>query len=63
MEVARIADCAPAASLLEVARMQALVENWPSSGWTDPVITRDYRLALLRGIAIGHFVRKTVGAN
>ena len=43
--------------------MHALVENWPTSGWERNDIIRRYRLALLRGISAGHFLRKASGAN
>ena len=62
-ELDRLADCAPAAKLLDIDRMKRLVENWPASGWERPDVIRPYRLALLRGIAAGHFLRKASGAN
>jgi asparagine synthase (glutamine-hydrolysing) len=62
-ELDRLAACAPATTLLDIDRMKALVKNWPTSGWERDDVIRPYRLALLRGIAAGHFLRKASGAN
>jgi len=62
-ELDRLAACAPAAKTLDIERMKRLVENWPASGWERDDVIRPYRLALLRGIAAGHFLRKASGAN
>ena len=62
-EVARIGQCGPAADTLDVARLQRLVAEWPTSGWSDPGTVQAYRLAWLRGISAGHFLRKVSGAN
>jgi asparagine synthase (glutamine-hydrolysing) len=62
-EVNRLAAHVPAAKMLDVATMKNLVENWPVSGWEREDIDSRYRSALLCGIAAGHFLRKTSGAN
>ena len=62
-ELDRLAACAPAAKTLDIERMRRLVENWPTSGWERDEVMQPYRLALLRGIAAGHFLRKASGAN
>jgi asparagine synthase (glutamine-hydrolysing) len=62
-ELDRLAACAPAAKTLDIERMKRLVENWPTSGWERDDVIRPYRLALLRGVAAGHFLRKASGAN
>ncbi len=62
-ELDRLAACAPAAKALDIERMRRLVENWPISGWEREDIMLPYRLALLRGISAGHFLRKASGAN
>ncbi len=62
-ELDRIAAHPPAAATLDVGRMKGLVENWPASGWEREDVTQAYRLALLRGVAAGHFVRKASGSN
>lgn len=62
-ELDRLAACGPAAKILDIDRLQALVKNWPRSGWEREDVIRPYRLALLSGIGVGHFLRKTSGAN
>jgi asparagine synthase (glutamine-hydrolysing) len=62
-EIERLAACAPAARTLDIGRMKALVKDWPSSGWERDDVMEPYRLALVRGIAAGHFLRKASGAN
>jgi asparagine synthase (glutamine-hydrolysing) len=62
-ELDQLSACASAARVLDIERMKSLVENWPSSGWERADVIERYRLALLRGISAGHFLRKTSGAN
>lgn len=52
-----------AASIVDVARMQGLEATLPVSGWHKPEIVWPYRLALLRGVSAGHFVRRAEGSN
>src|SRR5580704_706632 len=62
-EIERLAACGPAARLLDLDRLRGLVGNWPSDGWerTDTILS--YRAALLRGISVGHFLRRASGSN
>lgn len=62
-EVGRLAPCEPAARTLDVDRLRKLVEEWPQSGWEQQSTISAYRLALLRGISAGHFLRKVAGTN
>jgi asparagine synthase (glutamine-hydrolysing) len=62
-ELDRLAACAPAAKVLDIDRMKRLVANWPTSGWERDDVREPYRLALLRGIGAGHFLRKASGGN
>jgi len=62
-ELARIAACAPAGSLLDLERLTALERDWPSHGWGTEAVSRDYRLAMLRGVSLGHFLRKASRSN
>lgn len=63
-EVAAIAECAPAAATLDAGRMRRLVEDWsPEGGWHGAAAVNTYRLALLRGISAGRFLRQASGAN
>jgi asparagine synthase (glutamine-hydrolysing) len=63
LEVQRLEECKPAARLLDLRRMRRLVEDWPTAGWESDVVRIPYRLALLRGISVGHFLRKASGSN
>ena len=62
-ELDRLDSCPAAVRVLDLPRLHRLVENWPIGGWERPEISRSYRLALLRGISTGHFVRRVTGAN
>lgn len=62
-ELDRLAACAPAARALDLPRLRRLVETWPSEGWERPEVSSPYRLALLRGISVGHFLRRVTGGN
>lgn len=62
-ELDRIAACAPAARLLDVERMRGLIEDWPSGRWAEGEVIYSHRMVLLRGLAVGHFLRRALGAN
>jgi len=62
-EIERLEACPPAEKTLDLPRMRKLTENWPSEGWESQEITMSYRYALLRGIAVGHFLRRANGGN
>lgn len=62
-EIDRLASCKPAATALDLPRMRSLVNKWPSGGWEQEAVIQSYRLALLRGISTGHFLRKAVRSN
>ncbi|WP_337848452.1 asparagine synthase-related protein [Sphingomonas sp.] len=62
-EIERLATCHEAAETLDVERMRALVRDWPSGGWHTDAVSQAYRLALLRGVSAGHFLRRTAGGN
>ncbi len=62
-ELARIEACGEAGSTVDHAAMRGLAEAMPEGGWHKPDITQRYRLALLRGVSAGHFIRKAAGSN
>jgi asparagine synthase (glutamine-hydrolysing) len=62
-ELHRSSECALAVKALDVDKMKRLVADWPSSDWESRRIISRYRLALLRGISAGHFLRKASGTN
>jgi len=63
VELERLTRCDPASGLLDVERLEKLVADWPEGGWERAGVRSDYRLALLRGISAGHFIRKASGSN
>jgi asparagine synthase (glutamine-hydrolysing) len=62
-QVARIVALGDAEGMFDTAQMHSLVDNWPGGGWSDDSVTASYRLALLRAIGTGHFLRKVLGSN
>ena len=62
-EISRLEQTAPAVRALDLARLRRLTENWPTGGWEQEDIIDQYRLALLRGISCGHFLRRVSGGN
>ena len=45
-----------AARLIDVERLRGLVRDWPDSGWEDSRVMGAYRLGLLKGLTVGHFI-------
>lgn len=62
-EAARLARSADAAALLDTERLARLVEDWPQDGWARKDVVESYRLALMRGVSAGHFIRRVTGSN
>lgn len=62
-EVARIADLPGVDEVLDTRRLQDLLANRASVRWESRPAENEYRLALLRGISAGHFLRRAKGAN
>ncbi len=56
-ELDRLAACPAAAQALDLERLRTLVENWPSDGWEGERVDVNYRIGLLRAVAMGHFLR------
>lgn len=63
IELSRLESVPSAATALDLARMRSLVEDWPSGDWNSNAVATHYRLALLRGVAGGHFLRKASRSN
>lgn len=62
-ELDRIADCAPAREIIDVERLRRSIDEWPADGWERADVIQKYRLALIRTVAIGHFIRRASGSN
>jgi asparagine synthase (glutamine-hydrolysing) len=62
-EFDRLNACPSAVKALDLPRLRRLVDHWPSSGWDQADVMIPYRLALLRSISVGHFLRRASGHN
>jgi asparagine synthase (glutamine-hydrolysing) len=51
------------AAAVDLPRLRKLLEAWPEGGWHTSAVASEYRLALLRGVANGHFLRKASRSN
>lgn len=45
-----------ASRMIDVDRLIGLVERWPDCGWEDPRLMGAYRIGLLKGLTVGHFI-------
>lgn len=62
-EINRISSNAVSDQMFDTDRMRRLLAAWPSGGWEDTNTRVAYRHALLRGLAVGHFLRTASGRN
>jgi asparagine synthase (glutamine-hydrolysing) len=61
-EVERIAGSDTASALLDLAGLRSDLETPLTGGWDRPRVITRYRLRLLRGVAMGAFIRRTEDA-
>ena len=62
-ELRRLSADASARRVIDVDRLSAAVEDWPTGGWRRREIEARYQFALLRGVSAGFFMRKVAGGN
>jgi asparagine synthase (glutamine-hydrolysing) len=62
-EIERLHNVPAAAAILDLARLRNMVVDWPAEGWHTTKTTESYRLALMRGVVNGHFLRKASRSN
>jgi asparagine synthase (glutamine-hydrolysing) len=62
-EIDSMANSQLARRCLDLPRLRRLLQNWPKDGWRDHARTTEYRLALLRGVAMGRFILDVEGGN
>lgn len=62
-EVERLRSSPSARRCLDLPRMQMLLDRWPGSNDQSTAAKFDYLLAVNRGIAAGHFMRRLEGGN
>jgi asparagine synthase (glutamine-hydrolysing) len=56
-ELRYIQNSPTARRLLDLDRLQILLEKWPADGFADSAISDSYNLALIRGLSAGNFIR------
>lgn len=62
-ELTSLANMPAVQSMIDVDMLEALERNWPDRAPTSIAGVDQYRTALLRGLAAGHFVRRIAGGN
>ena len=55
-EVERLRSSPLASRLLDLDRMQRLIEQWPTSGFERLDVNRSHHIALTRGFSVGRFL-------
>lgn len=62
-EVSRLRNVDGVADILDLDRLEGLLQSMPEENWTHPEAMRQYRLLVLRGVSVGHFMRKATRTN
>ena len=62
-QLAELSQSALARRVIDLARLERALENWPTGGWHTVDVFREYNLALMRGLAGGRFLRWFEQAN
>lgn len=62
-EVGRFSEVPEARRSLDTQRLARMLERPPEGDWNSQERVAQYRLALLRGVSAGHFIRKAKGVN
>ena len=57
-EVARLRNSPLASRMLDLVRMQWLIEHWPTGGFDNHEVKRSYHIALTRGFSVGRFLMR-----
>jgi asparagine synthase (glutamine-hydrolysing) len=62
-DLERLAQIPMARRLIDLDRLKSLAARWPAGGWQRDDVLDPYRFALLRGLAVGRFITRTLGVN
>lgn len=62
-EIARLEATPFAPQALDLSRLAELAGNPPAQSWGSQAAIQSHRLALLRGVAVGHFLRRASRTN
>jgi len=63
VQVAELSKSPLARKMIDLARLENAIRNWPTDNWQTAETFREYNLALMRGIAGGRFLRWLETAN
>jgi hypothetical protein len=61
--VEQIRACPLSSSILDVDRLQHMIDHWPQGNWNDHLVVQEYRQGLAMAVAAGHFIRTMGGAE
>jgi asparagine synthase (glutamine-hydrolysing) len=61
--IAELSQSALVRRIIDVARIEHAIKNWPSGGWHTAEVFQEYNLALTRGVACAQFLRWFEAAN
>ena len=62
-ELEKLKAHASAGRYLDLESMEKAIDEWPEEGWDDPQIEMRFRIQLLRGMAVGSFIRYAEEGN
>ena len=62
-QIAELSQSALVRRVIDLARLERALENWPAGGWHTIDVFREYNLALTRGLAGARFLRWFEQAN
>jgi asparagine synthase (glutamine-hydrolysing) len=62
-QIAELAESALACRMIDLARLQRAIDNWPTGAWYTRRVFQEYGLALTRGVASGRFLRWFESSN
>jgi len=62
-QIAALSESALVRRVIDLARLESAINNWPAGDWHTPAVFQEYNLALTRGVAGGRFLRWFESAN
>jgi asparagine synthase (glutamine-hydrolysing) len=62
-QIAKLSESALVCRVIDLARLERAIKNWPTGGWHTPEVFQEYNLAFTRGVAGGRFLRWFESAN
>jgi asparagine synthase (glutamine-hydrolysing) len=62
-QIAELKESPRARRIVDVARLERALGDWPTGGWHTAAVFQEYNLALTRGVAGGRFLRWFESAN